>query len=72
MLSEKKSEILLVDSSMKLTDKILEKNFKKIISFDYDSHKKLLNKNIAHEISDTFLSDSDSHIGFLIQKYLII
>ena len=58
-MSKKISEILLVDHTLKLTDDILEKNFKKIISFDYPSHKFLLEKNISHEISDNFLTDND-------------
>ena len=52
-----KSEIILFDSSSSIDDlkKILNKTTK-IISFDYESHKILLEKNIEHEISDYYVS----------------
>ena len=51
------TEIVLFDSSSSVDDlkKILKKTTK-IISFDYKSHKTLIENNIEHEISDHYVS----------------
>ncbi len=53
--------ILLLDSSSSknIIKELKEKKFFKIITFDFSSHKKLLNLKIDHEISDTYLDDLD-------------
>ena len=51
------SEIILFDSSATLQDiKSIIKN-QKIITFDYESHKLLLENNISHEISEYYLEE---------------
>ena len=64
------SRILLVDSTSNF-DKIKnifdKENDKSIISFDYKSHKKLENKNIPHQLSDEYITDSQCK---LLQEYV--
>ena len=38
---------------------LLIRDSSEFIAFDYDSHKKLINKNIDHKIIDDFLTDLD-------------
>lgn len=50
--------IILIDSnSLEILDKCKSYNYSKIISFDYDSHKFLLEKGIQHTTSDEYLSE---------------
>ena len=52
------SEIILFDSSATLHDiKSIIKN-QKIITFDYESHKLLLENSIPHEISEDYLKEN--------------
>ena len=64
------SRILLVDSTSNF-DKIKnifdKENDISIISFDYKSHKKLENKNIPHQLSDEYITDSQCK---LLQEYV--
>ena len=55
----KEISIILIDSKSDL--EIIEKTTdeKIIITFDYDSHIKLLDKKINHEISDNYLDNND-------------
>ena len=59
--NESKS-ILFVDSSTSIEEiiniKITIKNIQ-IFTFDYSSHKVLIQHNIAHEISDNYISEDD-------------
>ena len=59
--SSTRSRILLMDSTSNF-DKIKnifdKENDISIISFDYKSHKKLENKNIPHQLSDDYITDS--------------
>tara|TARA_B110001454_G_scaffold186203_1_gene182867 strand:- start:2541 stop:4397 length:1857 start_codon:yes stop_codon:yes gene_type:complete len=59
--NESKS-ILFVDSSTSIEEIINIKNTIKniqIFTFDYSSHKVLIQHNIAHEISDNYISEDD-------------
>ena len=59
-----KSAILLIDSDSNLSKiKTTKKDFhcNKIISFDYDSHKKLNLENIEHETSDEFITQEETN-----------
>ena len=59
MLYAKPELIILLDSSSDLSQlKIFKKN-SLIITFDYESHKLLSQKNISHEISDSYINNSD-------------
>ena len=64
------SRILFVDSTSNF-DKIKnifdKENDISIISFDYKSHKKLENKNIPHQLSDEYITDSQCK---LLQEYV--
>lgn len=52
--------IILFDSSSDIEDlKKIRKNDALIITFDYESHKQLLQNKISHEISDNYLSEDD-------------
>ena len=53
--------IILFDSSCNLESlkKLTNKQSCIIISFDYNSHKLLLENNIKHEISDNFINEND-------------
>jgi hypothetical protein len=53
--------IILFDSSCNLENlkKLTNKQSCIIISFDYNSHKLLLENNIKHEISDNFINEND-------------
>ena len=53
--------IFLFDSSCDLENlkKLTNKQPSTIISFDYDSHKLLLDNGIKHEISDNFITEND-------------
>ena len=54
------NKIFLIDRSTKLDGLFsLWDGSEKIITFDFESHKSLLEKNISHEISDGFLTDLD-------------
>ncbi len=55
-LDEKKSSIILVDSSLDISDYEQFLGSFEIISLDYESHHKLLEKKIPHKISDEFIS----------------
>jgi len=59
------SIILFSKNSSVSQIKSLKNEEKKIISFDYDSHKILSSNNVEHEISDNYLSSDDLQ---LIQK----
>ena len=51
------SEIILFDSSATLQDiQSILKN-QKIITFDYESHKLLLENGISHEISEDYVEE---------------
>lgn len=52
-------KILLIDSSFDVTTLGKEHQYKKIITFDYDSHKALLNNNLEHSLSESYLEISD-------------
>jgi hypothetical protein len=53
-------KILLVDSSFEITSlKGKENQYLKIISFDYDAHRILLDGGISHEVSDIYLTKSE-------------
>ena len=59
-----RSVILLIDSDSNLNKiKVTKKDFhcNKIISFDYDSHKKLNLENIEHETSDEFITQEETN-----------
>ena len=53
--------ILLFDSSSNIDElkKFIGKQHTKIIAFDYESHVKLENERIEHEISDNYIDDSE-------------
>ena len=53
------SNLLLIDSSLTFSDYSNFVTSSKIIALDFESHKDLTDKDIPHEISDTFLN---SHI----------
>jgi hypothetical protein len=55
-LDKKKSNILLVDSSLDISDYEQFSGSSEIISLDYESHHKLSEKKIIHKISDEFIS----------------
>ena len=59
-LSEFNRKIVLVDTFTDLN--YIKKKFQNddytIISFDYESHQKLLNEKINHELSDNYITDS--------------
>ena len=54
-------KIILVDNFTQINEigNLISDNSTKIISFDYESHQKLLEKNIEHEISETY-SDEEN------------
>lgn len=52
-------KILLIDSSFDVVTIEKEHQYKKIITFDYDSHKSLLNNNLEHSLSESYLEMSD-------------
>lgn len=56
-----KQNLLLVDSSVDVTQitDIIAANGSNIITLDYESHQTLLQKNIEHEISDSYLTSDD-------------
>ena len=59
--SEGSSNILLLDSTItKKQLKILNNNFKKIITFDFESDRILISRKISHEISDNLIDNYDS------------
>ncbi len=60
MLQNKKS-IIFLDSPFSLNEikKLIQNNDYKIITFDYNSHKILLDNKIEHKISDEYLTDSE-------------
>ena len=59
-LTEFNRKIILVDVYTDLNN--IKKKFQSddytIISFDFESHQKLLNEKITHELSDNYISDS--------------
>ena len=56
--SEGSSNILLLDSTItKKQLKILNNNFKKIITFDFESDRILISRKISHEISDNLIDN---------------
>tara|TARA_B110000014_G_scaffold259639_1_gene247822 strand:+ start:6145 stop:8037 length:1893 start_codon:yes stop_codon:yes gene_type:complete len=59
-INEFNTKIILVDTYTDLNH--IKKKFQNddftIITFDYESHQKLLNKKIIHEISDNYITDS--------------
>ena len=55
-LDEKKFSILLVDSSLDISDYEQFPSSFEIISLDYESHHELSEKKIPHKISDEFIS----------------
>ena len=61
MSASSEKTIILIDSSFKFEEiKQFDKtNNSIIITFDYESHKKLSEAKIQHEISDTYLEESD-------------
>ena len=52
-------QILLVDSSCDLKNLKNIKSYKKIITFDYETHKFLSNNKIAHDVSEVVLKIRD-------------
>ncbi len=58
--NEFNGKIILVDTYTDID--YIKKNFQNndstIIAFDYESHQKLLNENITHELSDTYINDA--------------
>ncbi len=54
-------KIILVDNFTQINEigNLISDNSTKIISFDYESHQELLEKNIEHEISETY-SDEEN------------
>ena len=58
---EKTSDnILLIDSNVTENDlQNLKKTFKKIITFDIESDRKLITKKILHDVSDTLIDKSE-------------
>ena len=54
-------KIILIDNFTQINeiDNLISDNSTKIISFDYESHQKLLEKNIEHEISEIY-SDEEN------------
>ena len=59
--NEEYSDILLLDSNItKKESKILNGNFKKIITFDINSDRMLTEKKISHIVSDDFIDNYDS------------
>ena len=61
---EKTSDnILLIDSNVTENDlQNLKKTFKKIITFDIESDRKLITKKILHDVSDTLIDKSELKI----------
>lgn len=55
------NKILLVDSSFKVFSLNESSHYKKIITFDFESHKAFSEHGIQHEVSDNYLSDSELH-----------
>ena len=54
-------KIILVDNFTQINEigNLISDNSTKIITFDYESHQELLEKNIEHEISETY-SDEEN------------
>ena len=59
-LTEFNRKIILVDTYTDLNQikKKIQNDDYTIISFDYESHQKLLNEKISHEVSDNYITDS--------------
>jgi hypothetical protein len=59
--SQSPNSILLVDSSLIISEikKIYDDSFALIVSFDYNSHKKLEQNHIPHKRSEEFISEHD-------------
>lgn len=59
-LTEFNRKIILVDvyTDLNHIKKKFQNDDSTIIAFDYESHRKLLNKKIIHEISDNYITDS--------------
>ena len=59
-LTEFNRKIILVDTYTDLNQikKKIQNYDYTIISFDYESHQKLLNEKISHEVSDNYITDS--------------
>lgn len=59
-LTEFNRKIILVDTYTDLNQikKKSQNDDYTIISFDYESHQKLLNEKITHELSDNYITDS--------------
>jgi len=53
-------KILLADSSFDI-DSLKKDQYTTIITFDYESHKTLLDNGIPHEISDSYVTKSELH-----------
>jgi hypothetical protein len=59
--SQSSNFVLLVDSSLVISEikKVFDDNSAIVISFDYESHKKLEQKQIPHMRSEEFISEDD-------------
>ncbi len=58
-MTEKESKIILIDSNTNFENIDEIEGKKIIITFDYISHEKLLDKKIEHEISDNYLNKAE-------------
>ena len=59
-LEKTSDNILLIDSTVTENDlQNLKKTFKKIITFDIESDRKLITKKVLHDVSDALIDKSE-------------